>query len=50
VVTATVARLRARGRAGGYVIAPAHAVPGDARGENMSAMLAAIVGQEGAAE
>ena len=49
-VTATVERLIAMGRAGGYVIAPAHAVPGDARGENMSAMLAAIVGQEGAAE
>lgn len=49
-VTAVVDRLLAMGRAGGYVIAPAHAVPGDAREENMHAMLSAILGQDGEGE
>ncbi|MGA2977290.1 MAG: uroporphyrinogen decarboxylase family protein [Spirochaetia bacterium] len=40
-----VEQLLHMGRNGGYVIAPAHATPGDAREENMHAMLRAILGQ-----
>jgi uroporphyrinogen decarboxylase len=40
-----VERLLHMGRNGGYVIAPAHATPGDAREENMKAMLRTILGQ-----
>jgi uroporphyrinogen decarboxylase len=40
-----VGRLLEMGRGGGYVIAPAHATPGDARGENMQEMLRAVIEQ-----
>jgi uroporphyrinogen decarboxylase len=45
-VEAQVDRLLAMGRQGGYVIAPAHATPKDARVENMEAMLRRIIEQE----
>jgi uroporphyrinogen decarboxylase len=35
------------GKDGGYVIAPAHATPGDAKAENMQAMLRRILDQDG---
>jgi uroporphyrinogen decarboxylase len=41
-VEARVEELLALGRRGGYVIAPAHAVPGDARVENVEALLRRI--------
>jgi uroporphyrinogen decarboxylase len=44
-VEAEVDRLLAMGRRGGFVIAPAHATPGDARVENMEAMLRRILEQ-----
>ena len=40
-------RLLEMGSNGGYVIAPAHATPGDARVENMEAMLLRILDQPG---
>jgi uroporphyrinogen decarboxylase len=40
-----VAQLLSMGRNGGYVIAPAHAVPGDARESNLHAILELILGQ-----
>jgi uroporphyrinogen decarboxylase len=40
-----VERLLEMGRGGGYVIAPAHATPGDARAENMQEMLRVILSQ-----
>jgi uroporphyrinogen decarboxylase len=46
-VTQAVGELLRMGRHGGYVIAPAHATPGDAREENMHAMLHAIMEQSG---
>jgi uroporphyrinogen decarboxylase len=46
-VEAQVDRLLAMGRRGGFVIAPAHATPGDARVENMEAMLRRIIHQKG---
>lgn len=39
-------RLLEMGRKGGYVIAPAHATPGDAKVENMEVMLQKILGQD----
>jgi uroporphyrinogen decarboxylase len=39
-------RLLEMGRNGGYVIAPAHATPGDAKVENMEAMLRKILDQQ----
>jgi hypothetical protein len=44
-VEAQVDRLLDMGRRGGFVIAPAHATPGDARVENMEAMLRRIIHQ-----
>lgn len=46
-VEAEVDRLLALGRRGGFVIAPAHATPADARVENMKAMLRRIIEQDG---
>jgi uroporphyrinogen decarboxylase len=43
--TRAVERLLRMGRKGGYVIAPAHAAPGDGREENVHAMLRTILGQ-----
>lgn len=40
-----VDRLLKAGRNGGYLIAPAHATPGDAKPENMAAMLKKIINQ-----
>jgi uroporphyrinogen decarboxylase len=40
-----VRTLLTMGRRGGYVIAPAHATPGDARTDNVIAMLTTILGQ-----
>jgi uroporphyrinogen decarboxylase len=40
-----VGRLLELGRAGGYVIAPAHAIPGDAKPENVTEMIRKITGQ-----
>jgi len=40
-----VDRLLAAGRRGGYIIAPAHDIPGDARPENIAAMLRKIFHQ-----
>jgi len=45
-VTRRVEELIALGRAGGYVVAPAHAVPADATERNMHAMLRALMGQK----
>jgi uroporphyrinogen decarboxylase len=44
-MAAHVQKLLKMGSNGGYVIAPAHAVPGDAREENMHVMLRAIIDQ-----
>jgi uroporphyrinogen decarboxylase len=44
-VETQVKSLLAMGRKGGYVIAPAHATPGDARTENVQRMLTLILGQ-----
>ena len=46
-VDAEVNRLLDMGANGGYVIAPAHAIPGDAKVENMAAMLRKILWQHG---
>lgn len=45
-VRAQVDVLLAMGRRGGYIISPAHATPGDARAENMEAMLERIIDQD----
>jgi uroporphyrinogen decarboxylase len=44
-VEAEVDRLLRMGRRGGYIIAPAHAMPGDVRCENVAAMVRKIVEQ-----
>ena len=48
-VRESVQGLIGMGRSGGYVIAPAHAVPGDARERNLHVMLRAILDQSGPA-
>ena len=40
-----VGKLLEMGRRGGYIISPAHAIPGDAKTENIAAMLRVILGQ-----
>lgn len=40
--------LLAMGRRGGYIISPAHAMPGDVKSENVAAMLKMIIDQPGA--
>ncbi len=44
-VTAEITKLLTAGRKGGYIIAPAHATPGDAKLENMCTMLEMIQNQ-----
>jgi len=44
-VQAEVGRLLKRGRQGGYIIAPAHGIPGDAKVENMCVMIEMITEQ-----
>jgi len=40
-----VDKLLAAGRNGGYILAPAHATPGDAKPENIAAMLNKVLNQ-----